>query len=273
MKARPLLRYSEDVRSVGAVACCLAVLLAPLAFEFSAEAMAARTMVAAFLCFVASIVTHNHMHAPMLRARALNVALNVALSLARGHSATGIVVPHNLNHHVHEGSREDWIAPLLAGRGPGVLRLVRYVAVASANMAVRRWAKTAPRLPRRWRASSLLEKAALWLLVLAVLLFAGWKGLVTILVLPWLAGLAMLVGVNLLQHEGVRDGSRDFVGPIVNWLLFNNGYHTIHHMFPRLHWSRLADKHREMARGRPRAHDEPSILRYLAKMMVSRDAR
>jgi beta-carotene hydroxylase len=236
-------------------------------------AMAVRIPAAAFLCFVASIVTHNHMHAPVFRAHVLNVALNVLLSLSRGHSATGIVVPHNLNHHVHEGSREDWIAPRLAGRGPGILRLVRYVAAASANMAMRRWAKTAPRLPRRWRGSAPLEKTALWLLVLAVLLFAGWESLAMILVLPWLAGLAMLVGVNLLQHEGVRDGSRDFVGPVVNWLLFNNGYHTVHHLFPSLHWSRLVDRHRETARGQPRAHDEPSILRYLAKMLVSRAAR
>jgi fatty acid desaturase len=247
------------------VVCCLALLLAPLAVEFSPAAMAVRLPAIALLCFVASIVNHNHMHAPMFRHHALNVALNILLSLARGHSATGIVVPHNLNHHVHEGSGEDWIAPHFAGRGPGVLRLARYIAVASANMAVRRWAASAPTLPRRWRASALLEKAALWLLVLATLFFAGWKGLLLILVLPWLAGLAMLVGVNLLQHEGVREGSRDFTGPLTNWLLFNNGYHTVHHLFPALHWSRLPGKHRETA---PRAHEERSLLRYLARMTV-----
>ena len=36
------------------------------------------------------------------------------------------------------------------------------------------------------------------------------------------------------------NGARNFVGPVINYLTFNNGYHTIHHMYPTMHWSRLA---------------------------------
>lgn len=35
------------------------------------------------------------------------------------------------------------------------------------------------------------------------------------------------------------NGARNFVGPVINYLTFNNGYHTIHHMYPTMHWSRL----------------------------------
>jgi len=32
--------------------------------------------------------------------------------------------------------------------------------------------------------------------------------------------------------------SRDFVGSYVNWWTCNNGYHTIHHLRPSMHWSK-----------------------------------
>ena len=37
------------------------------------------------------------------------------------------------------------------------------------------------------------------------------------------------------------NNARNFIGPVINYLTFNNGYHTIHHMYPSMHWSRLDD--------------------------------
>jgi fatty acid desaturase len=44
-----------------------------------------------------------------------------------------------------------------------------------------------------------------------------------------------------------HDHSRNFVSPVLNFLLFNNGYHTAHHENPGLHWSRLPDAHVKIA--------------------------
>ena len=53
-----------------------------------------------------------------------------------------------------------------------------------------------------------------------------------------------IITMNLLQHDGCDEKSeynhsRNFVGKLVNWFTYNNGYHTIHHMEPGLHWSLL----------------------------------
>jgi fatty acid desaturase len=58
----------------------------------------------------------------------------------------------------------------------------------------------------------------------------------------------LLVSVNLFQHDGCdldsdANGARNFTSALGNWLLFNNGYHMIHHRYPKLHWSLLKEKH------------------------------
>jgi fatty acid desaturase len=37
--------------------------------------------------------------------------------------------------------------------------------------------------------------------------------------------------------------SRNFLSPILNFLLFNNGYHGAHHENPGLHWTKLPAAH------------------------------
>jgi fatty acid desaturase len=242
-------RERSDWRSLAIVAAALAVLAAPLVVALDGPAFALRTVAAIWLCFTASVINHNHQHANVFAARAPNVAFNVLLALARGHSATGIIVPHNLNHHVHEGDAADWIRPALAGAGPGWLRIGRFVALASASMARRRWEEGAPRLPREWRTSALLEKAALWAAVMSVAWGWGLVAVAEVLLLPWAGGLVLLVAVNLLQHDGLDAPlARDFKHPVLNWLLFNNGYHAVHHAAPGLHWSRLPGEHSRRVR-------------------------
>ncbi len=41
--------------------------------------------------------------------------------------------------------------------------------------------------------------------------------------------------------------SRNFVSPTLNILLFNNGYHTVHHWRPGVHWSLTPKLHAEVA--------------------------
>ncbi|MGB1276853.1 MAG: fatty acid desaturase, partial [Nannocystaceae bacterium] len=80
-----------------------------------------------------------------------------------------------------------------------------------------------------------------------------------------------ILRINLIQHDRTDTASewnhsRNFVGRWFNWIMCNNGYHTIHHNRAGLHWSELDAAHnREVV---PRIHpslDEPSMVRYLLR--------
>ncbi len=73
----------------------------------------------------------------------------------------------------------------------------------------------------------------------------------------------------LLQHDGCAPGtvlgeSRNFIGPLGNWLFFNNGFHSAHHQQPGAHWSTLPARHALLRANLPGADlEQPSILAYL----------
>ena len=57
---------------------------------------------------------------------------------------------------------------------------------------------------------------------------------------------------NYVQHVGCvpsskHDHSRNFTSPLWNWFVFDNGYHTVHHDQPGLHWSRYRALHASRA--------------------------
>ncbi len=266
--APPILRNRLDVRSLVFVFLSLALLVLPHLTRINPWITPVWIATTSFFCFAASIVNHNHMHVQVFVVDWLNNFLNLALTLARGHTASGIMIPHNLNHHVETNTNADWIRPQLAGYGFGWIRMARYVVIASINMGVQRIREGAPRLERHAQKRALTEKLVIVCAVVAAC-WHDWQVFLLLNAVPWLLGLAMLVGVNLLQHDGCDDrsplsGSRNFTSPIGNWLLFNNGFHTAHHIDPNLHWSALPALHASTRSEMPRSDLEVrSILRYL----------
>ena len=269
------LRYRADRRSVLVVGLALVLVLLPQGWRPPGAWAGAWLFAACLACFLSSLIAHNHMHCLTFRAPLLNAAFDVALSIARGHTASGIVVPHNLNHHRLAGAAGDWIRPQLAGSGLGWLRLLRYVGRASVNMLLQRRRPEAPRLSRRRQARLRVEQAAL-AIAIASLVVHDVRAFLLFAALPWLVGLGLLVGVNLLQHDRCEPGhglagSRNFVGTLGNWLCFNNGFHTAHHLEPGRHWSELPASHLALRSALPRPDlEQASILAFLWRFGWSR---
>jgi len=78
----------------------------------------------------------------------------------------------------------------------------------------------------------------------------------------------MIIGVNLLQHDGCQPSSefnhsRNFTGGFANWLFFNTGYHTAHHEKCSAHWSELPSIHDRIKINIKEALNQKSIMKFL----------
>ena len=80
--------------------------------------------------------------------------------------------------------------------------------------------------------------------------------------LPALLAPTFMLFTNYIQHVHCDPASRDnhsrnFVSRFANWFVFENGYHTVHHDRPSVHWSRYPELHASRA---PLIH--PSLLEH-----------
>jgi fatty acid desaturase len=203
------------------------------------------------LSFVACIVKHNHIHCRTFASGAWNRAFEYMLGFCTGQSTAAIIPVHNERHHAQNHSEEDFVRSTLVNCRRNWLNLavfpLRVVWLVHRNKSadVSRWRQEKPWLWRRVRR----ERAAV-LLFLAVLLVLNWRATLLYFGVPWIFGQWGIVTINLLQHQGCEhesefDHSRNITGGFANWLFLNNGFHTAHHLRPAMHWSRLAEFHRE----------------------------
>jgi beta-carotene hydroxylase len=73
-------------------------------------------------------------------------------------------------------------------------------------------------------------------------LILDWKKAILYIILPHQAALFSVLVFNYLQHVhadelSATNHSRNMTGKILNAILFNNGYHTVHHDNASMHWS------------------------------------
>ena len=243
------LNNRRDWRSLLFILISCSLLFAPFNLELHGWFAVLWVTVSCLFCFCVSIINHNHHHHRLFGSHRLNGLVGIVMSVARGHSSISVRLAHNENHHRHAGTQQDWIRPELAGAGFGLLRMSRFVVGAIRTMAQGKREQEADFFQEITLTQLRIEKLVVTLLAI-LLLAVDWQKTLIFVLIPWFVGVVLLIGVNLLQHDGcdtqsTYNHSRNFVSPLGNWFLFNNGYHTIHHISPGLHWSELPEKHRE----------------------------
>jgi len=110
---------------------------------------------------------------------------------------------------------------------------------------------------------------------MALLFVLDWRKTLLFFVIPQQVALFAIQCVNFLQHietdaDSEWNHSRNFVGPVLNGLLFNNGYHTVHHLKPGVHWSELPQLHAPYAERIHPSLLERSWLRYFGRTYLWR---
>jgi fatty acid desaturase len=233
--------------------------------------------------FCAGVLAHYHNHCAVFAGRRANELYSIWISIFYGYPIFAWIPTHNANHHKFvNGPGDATITWRYTTRDTLPAALV-YFFVSSYWQAglikdfVRRARAGRPRLFRQIVAQyACVVGAHAGTMALAIYLRGARLGLLTYacsLGATAAMGLWGMMFINYIQHihcdpRSRWDHSRNFVGPLANWLVFNSGYHTAHHEKAGAHWSTLPAIHASIA---PHIHPElnqRSILGYLVRTYV-----
>jgi fatty acid desaturase len=223
-------------------------------------------------CYVAistGTIAHNHNHSPTFANKRMNALFANYISLIYGFPTFAWIPTHNLNHHKYVNTEGDATITWRFTNRHNFLVAVTYFFISSyyqqypTKAFIDKAKEKNPALYRR-----IMGQYAFWvggylaLFVLAIRIH-GWQTgsyVFTLTVaVPAIVSLWTIMLFNYEQHVHTdpwskHDHSRSFVSPVLNFLLFNNGYHAAHHEHPGLHWSKLQEAHAKIE-----AHIHPSL--------------
>ncbi len=203
------------------------------------------------LSFFCAVTVHNTIHQPIFKNKLMNKIYQVILSFTYGHAVSAYVAGHNFSHHHHAQEPTDRIRTTqLRFKWNFLNQFLFFFVIAPGimkdeNLFAKKMYKENP----RWFWQYVMELV----IVLGVkffLLFYNWELAILILFIPHTYAAWGIVGTNFWQHDGCdKDSkynhSRNFIGSVLNYVAFNNGFHTAHHDKPELHWSLLPAYHKE----------------------------
>jgi beta-carotene hydroxylase len=207
-----------------------------------------------YLALSAGIFAHNHNHCPTFKTKRQNALFGLILSQFYGYPTFAWVPTHNLNHHKLVNRAGDATITWRYTDKHNWLVASTYFFVSSywQSEPIRDYiAKAKANNPKLYR--TIVTQYVTWgginlaLFGLALGLHGFRSGLlvwVLATALPSFFALWMIMLFNYIQHVHTdpwskHDHSRNFTGAVLGFLLFNNGFHGVHHEHPGAHWSTL----------------------------------
>jgi beta-carotene hydroxylase len=211
-----------------------------------------------YFALCCGIIAHNHNHCPIFASKRMNNGLGHLLSFFYGYPTFVWVPTHNLNHHKHVNRAGDATITWRYSDRHNLFVAITYFFVSGYFQAVpiKAFIQKAKSFNRRLYRRIQMQYV-IWLgswlsfLVLAIYLHGLRRGALIwgfSVGLPSLFSLWVIMFFNYEQHVHTdpwspHNHSRNFTGGVLNFLLFNNGYHGIHHEHPGMHWSKLPEAH------------------------------
>jgi beta-carotene hydroxylase len=235
-----LLSYRADRRSLAYMTVTTALLIVqwnlaefqPLLYVWSL-----------FMAVSVAIIAHNHNHVPMWRSRFLNILTDYWLTLFYGFPAFGWIPTHNKNHHSLNNKQGDYTITYRISEKNNLFTLLSYPSISSyfqqkpiGDHLKKLWHSNRPKF---YLAAS--QYVLLGVFYALAIFMWNWKKALLFIMVPHQVSLFSVLIFNYVQHvhadeESAYNHARNFTG-LINPMLFNNGYHTIHHESPGIHWS------------------------------------
>ena len=205
-----------------------------------------------FLSIAVTVIAHNHNHVPVWRTKGMNAFTDYWLTVFYGFPSFGWIPTHNMNHHTLNNKEGDYTITYRFTEHNSLLMLLTYPSVSSyyQQKPIRDYLKNLWEndKPKFWFSFGQYLALGVWI---TIALIVDWKKALIFVVIPQQVGLYAVLIFNYVQHvhadeESKWNHSRNFIG-FLNTLLFNNGYHTVHHERSGTHWSRTPEEHAKVA--------------------------
>ena len=204
-----------------------------------------------FMSVAVSVMTHNHNHLPMWRSKTMNILTDWWLTVFYGFPIFAWIPTHNKNHHRFNNREGDDSITYRVSEKNNFLTLISYPTISGyyQQKAIFGYLKEmkANNKEKYWVCISQYAVLVLWI---AGALLIDWQKALLLVIIPQQVSLFSVLIFNYVQHvhaneESEWNHSRNFTG-FLNFLLFNNGYHTIHHHKAGLHWYKVPEAHKEI---------------------------
>lgn len=227
-----------------------------------------------FSAVIVSSMVHNHVHVPMFKSKILNGIYDYWLTIVYGYPVFAWISTHNKNHHVYNNKPGDFAPPFIHSEKNNIFTLLAYPTI-SGSVQQKVNFKYLQTLWTKDRARCLYyySQYAALIGIIAVALVVDWKKALLHVVIPQQIALNMVLIFNYIQHihcdeNSKYNHSRNVVSPRMNFFMFNNGYHTVHHMRPLAHWSELKALHEKVSDQIDPSLNEPSFTWMMIRMYL-----
>ncbi len=252
-----ILRYSADRRTLVYMAITTALL--PLQWVIG-DVNPILYPIALFMAVSVAVIAHNHNHLPIWRSAVLNDLTDYWITMFYGFPAFAWVPTHNKNHHVLNNREGDHTITYRYSEANNMVTLLTYPTISGyfQQRAIMGYLRDLWRNDRGRFIHCILQYVVL-VAFIGIGLLVDWKKALLYIVIPQQFALFSVLIFNYIQHvhadeESEWNHSRNFVG-FLNKMLFNNGYHTIHHHRAGLHWSLTPEAHAKIEH-----HIDPVLL-------------
>lgn len=225
---------------------------------------------AGFMAVSVAVIAHNHNHVPIWKERWMNSFTDYWITLFYGFPAFGWIPTHNRNHHALNNREGDYTITYRYGESNNLMTLTSYPAISSYHQQkpIRDYLKHLWKVRRSTFWECIFQYVALGAAYVAVF-YLDWQKAIIFFFIPHQIALFSILVFNYLQHvhadeESKFNHSRNFVG-FLNTLLFNNGYHTVHHLRANVHWSKTPELHEEFKDQIEPSLNEPRFWGYILR--------
>ena len=243
-----MLKYKADRKSLAFIA--VAIVLRVLAWVFAQPVDWWLVFPLAGLTFCVLTIKHNHAHQRIFGQRRANQVLDVLIAWLTGTTATGMITIHVINHHRELNQEADWGTTHVVDHRWEIQNLVMYIPIFIGRYLKGQRALFQQKKYQKLKKAEFRENGVLLVIYATLFSIKPVSTLLFVVTINLMAQFILLM-FNYIQHNGCDERSTynhsiNLTGKVMNWFVFNSGFHTIHHRYPNLHWTLLPAKHQEL---------------------------